>query len=356
MPEIKLKEFDVRRVEILNIDGSIDKNLMPKLSDDDIKKLYENMVLTRVFDDKCVKLQRQGRLGTFASSLGQEASVIGSAFATRKDDWLVPNFRENGAFIIKGYPMDMLIQYWAGDERGMRCPANLNILPIAIPVATQNLHAVGLAMSFKLKKEDKIALSYMGDGATSEGDFHEAMNFAGVFKLPVVFIIQNNQYAISLPRKKQTASLTLSQKAIAYGFEGIQVDGNDVFAVYKAVKDAADNARNGNGPTLIECETYRIENHTTSDDYTKYRTKEEVEEWKKKDPVLRLEKYMLSKNLLNEKYKNDVLKNAMKEVDEAVKMAEMNKPADVDDIINYVFEEPTKNQIEQLEKLKELLK
>jgi len=354
--EIKLKEFDVKRVEILSVDGKIDSKLMPKLSNDDIKKMYEGMILTRVFDDKCVKLQRQGRCGTYASSLGQEASVIGSAFATQKDDWIVPNFRENGAFLLKGYPIDMLIQYWKGDERGSRCPVNLNILPVAIPVGTQLPHAAGLGYGIKFKKENKIVLTYVSDGGTSTGDFHEAMNLAGVFKLPVIFIIQNNQYAISMPRKKQTASLTLSQKAISYGFEGIQVDGNDIFAVYKTVRDAVDKARNGNGPTLIECETYRIEDHTTSDDWTKYRTKEEVEEWKKKDPVLRLERYMKEKGLLDEKYKNDVLKKAESEVEEGVKMAEAVKEADVEDIIKYVFEKPTKNQIDQLNKLKELLK
>lgn len=356
MPEKKLKNFEVKRVEVLKEDGSVDSKLMPKLSDDDIKKMYEAMILTRVFDDKCIKLQRQGRCGTYASSLGQEATVIGSSYAVSKDDWLVPNFRENGAFLLKGYPIDLLLQYWKGDERGSRCPSNLNILPISIPVGTQLLHAVGIGFAIKFKKENKAVLTYVGDGGTSEGDFHEALNLAGVFKIPVVFVIQNNQYAISVPRRKQTSALTLAQKAISYGFNGVQVDGNDIFAVYKTVNEAVENARNNNGPTLIECETYRIENHTTSDDWTKYRTKEEVEEWKKKEPVLRLEKYMKSKNLLDDKYKNRVLKDAQNEVEEGVKMAEAVKDAEVDDIIKYVYEEPTKNQTEQLEKLKELLK
>ena len=175
--------------------------------------------------------------------------------------------------------------YWGGDERGMLIPKDQNNFPVCIPVATQTLHAVGAAMASNIKKEKTAFLTYLGDGATSEGDFHEAMNFAGVFNAPVVFICQNNQYAISVPREKQTRSKTLAQKAIAYGFQGIQVDGNDVFAVYKATKDALQKARSKKGPTFIECFTYRIGDHTTADDSSKYRTKKELEYWQKKDRV-----------------------------------------------------------------------
>jgi pyruvate dehydrogenase E1 component alpha subunit len=215
------------------------------------------MILSRVFDEKALNLQRQGRLGVYASMRGQEASIIGSAYALKKEDWIFPCFRENGALILRGYPMHQLFMYWGGDERGMQVPGNVNSFPVSIAVGTQTLHAVGAAYANQYLNKKVVNIVYFGDGGTSEGDFHEAMNFAGVFQVPAIFICENNQYAISVPRQKQTHSETIAQKAVAYGIEGIQVDGMDVFAVYKAAKDAVDKARNGKGPTLIECCTYR---------------------------------------------------------------------------------------------------
>ena len=348
-----IKNFELKRLEILDKDGKLDKKVMPKLKKEDIKKLYEFMVLTRVFDQKALKLQRQGRLGTYASMEGQEATIIGSSYALEKQDWLFPCFRENGALILRGQPMEDLYKYWGGDERGMNIPKNVNNFPVAIPVGTQTLHAVGVAIGAKIKKDKTCSIVYFGDGATSEGDFHEALNIAGVFKAPVVFICQNNQFAISVSRKKQTASESLAQKAIAYGINGIQVDGNDIFAVYKTTKEALDNARKGNGPTLIECETFRINDHTTSDDAKKYRDEKLVEEWRKKDPIIRLVKYMKTVKLWNEEYGRKTQEQCNKKVEEAVLKYENTKLPNLTDMFDFVYEELTPNLIEQRDKLLE---
>ncbi len=324
---MKNKSVDIDMFQILSEDGKIvNTKEMPQLKNEFIKQMYEAMVFARVFDDVALKLQREGRMLTYASMLGQEASQIGSALAMEKNDWFVPSFRENGVYVTRGYPMDMLYQYWAGDERGMKIPEDMNALPVAIPVATQIPHATGIAWANKLLGKKSVVVSYFGDGATSKGDFHEALNFAGVFNLPCVFICQNNQWAISVPLTRQTASETIAQKALAYGIEGVLVDGNDVFAVYKVVKDALDRARAGKGATLIECLTYRLENHTTADDWKKYRDPAEVEKWKQKDPIARLKKYMMEEGLLNETYEAMVLGDAKTTVSEAVKKFEAETP------------------------------
>ncbi|MEK6937368.1 MAG: pyruvate dehydrogenase (acetyl-transferring) E1 component subunit alpha [Nanoarchaeota archaeon] len=346
-----LKKFDVNRLEILDTKGNYDKKLMPKLNNNDVKKLYESMILTRIFDRKALNLQRQGRLGTYASMEGQEATIIGSSYALEKEDWLFPCFRENGALILRGQPMHELLMYWAGDERGMNVPKNINNFPIAIPVATQILHAVGVGMAAKIKSHKTCSLVYFGDGATSEGDFHEGLNMAGVYKAPVVFICQNNQWAISVPRDKQTSSETLAQKAVAYGINGIQVDGNDIFAVYKATKDALDSARKGQGPTLIECETYRINDHTTSDDAKKYRDLKEVEEWKKKDPIVRLWNYMKKKKLWSKDYETKLISKLTKDVEDAVKKAESMPKPKPEDMFKYVYKNMTERQKKELGEL-----
>ncbi|OGW54499.1 MAG: pyruvate dehydrogenase (acetyl-transferring) E1 component subunit alpha, partial [Nitrospirae bacterium RBG_13_43_8] len=283
MAERIIESFQVKRIEILDEKGNVDESLMPSLSDADIQRIYELLILSRTFDQRALQLQREGRLGTYAPILGQEACQAGSAFALEKSDWIFPSYRESGVYITVGYPLHMLFQYWEGDERGLKTPDTLNILPISIPVGTQVLHAVGAAMAAKYRKDKAVAVTYFGDGGTSTGDFHEGLNMAGVFKLPVIFICQNNQWAISMPREKQTASKTIAQKAFSYGFEGLQVDGNDIFAVYKATEYALHKARQGNGPTLIECITYRIYDHTTADDASRYRPKQEVDAWKARD-------------------------------------------------------------------------
>ena len=353
MPLMSLANFRVERLEILNVNGDVDKKLMPKLTNKQIKEMYEAMFLTRVFDEKALSLQRQGRLGTFAPNKGQEASQIGSAYALNKEDFVFPAFRENGVFMLRGMPIDLLFLYWMGDERGMQIPKTVNMFSVAIPVSTQILHAVGYSWACKIKNQRKVTLTYFGDGATSKGDFHEGMNFAGTFKLPIVFICQNNQYAISFPVKSQTGSKTLAQKAFAYGFNGIQVDGNDIFAVYKAVKEAVDNARKGLGPTLIECHTYRLGDHTTSDDAKKYRDEKEVQEWAKKDPLLRLERYLIKNKIGNIKYFKNVENKTKKLVDAAVKKAESYPPQKLNDMFDYIYKEKDERLKEQEEYLKQ---
>ena len=353
MPLTSLANFRVEKLQILDVNGDADKRLMPKLKNSQIKAMYEKMFLTRVFDEKALSLQRQGRLGTYAPNKGQEAAQIGSAFALNKNDFCFPAFRENGVYMSRGMPLELLFLYWIGDERGMLIPKNVNMFTVAIPVSTQILHAVGYSWGCKIKNKKQVTLTYFGDGATSKGDFHEGMNFAGVFKLPIVFICQNNQYAISVPLKQQTASKTIAQKAFAYGFNGIQVDGNDVFAVYKAVKEAVDNARKGNGPTLIECFTYRLGDHTTSDDAKKYRDEKEVQEWMAKDPLLRLERYMIKNNIANIDYFKQIENKSRKLIDSAVKKAENYPKQNINDMFDYVYDKKDSRLNEELEYLKQ---
>jgi pyruvate dehydrogenase E1 component alpha subunit len=289
----------IERLSILDSDGNLDAGLEPKLSADDLKRLYRAMVLGRRLDERMLKLQRQGRIGTFAPIKGQEASQIGSVFTLEARDWLVPSFRETAAMAWRGWPIEKMLAFYAGRLEGGQPGPEQNDLPVTIPVATQLPHAVGIAYGIQYRGEDSVVMVYFGDGATSEGDFHEAANFAGVWHGPVVFVCQNNQWAISVPLKKQTNSRTIAQKAHAYGFPGIQVDGNDVLAVYAASREAVDRARAGEGPTLIECVTYRLGMHTTADDPTKYRTEEEVAAWEQKDPLTRFRAYLERKQLLD---------------------------------------------------------
>lgn len=335
MPERTIASFHIKRLDILDEQGAADESLLPPLSPDEVRRLYRLLVLSRTFDRRALSLQREGRIGTYASVLGQEASQVGSALAVTQADWVFPSFREMAVFITLGYPLPMLLQYWSGDERGLCTPAGLNIFPVCIPVATHVPHAVGAALAAKHRGDSAAAVAYFGDGGTSKGDFHEGLNFAGIFRAPVVFICQNNHWAISVRRERQTASETLAQKAVAYGFPGIQVDGNDVFAVYRATKEALDRARSGAGPTLIECFTYRMSDHTTADDASRYRSREEVEEWKEKDPLLRLMRFMEKRSLLDDAYRQKVEEDAKKEVDEAVRAAESVEPPDPKDMLIY---------------------
>ena len=350
MPIKKIAEFEVKYLQILNKKGGLDKKIMPKLKNKEIKRLYEDMVLIRAYDEIALKLQRAGRLGTYPSLHGQEATQIGSAFPIKNKDWITSSFRCEGILISKGIPIENIYNVYGGDERGYI--TNKNIIPFEITVGTQMLHACGIAYALKLKNKKAASITYFGDGATSEGDFHEAMNFAGVFKLPVVFICQNNQYAISVPLRKQTASQTIAQKAVAYGFEGIIVDGNDVFAVLKATKEALDKARSGKGPTLIECYTYRISDHTTADDAKKYRAEKEVKEWQKKDPIKRLEVFMLKNKIANKHYLLKVKEESERKVNLAVKKYESIKDAQPEDILKYIYKDWPDNMQDQLQELK----
>lgn len=287
--------FEIGYTRILCPDGGIEGELPAFARDrDKLVALYRWMVLCRAFDAKAVALQRTGRLGTFASSIGQEAVSVGVADAMTPDDVLLPSFREHGAQLVRGVTMQELLQYWGGDERGSDFAGPRQDFPVCIPVGTQVSHAAGVALAFKLRGEVRAAVCVFGDGATSRGDVYEAMNVAGVWSLPAVFVANNNQWAISVPRSAQTAARTLAQKAIAAGFDGLQVDGNDIIGVRHAVAAALDTARSGGGPTLIEALTYRLGDHTTVDDASRYRNDEEVGRNWKAEPIARLRTYLVA--------------------------------------------------------------
>ena len=336
------------RLQILDEAGAVRADLEPALPGDELRRMYVHMALSRVADAKALKLQRQGRMGTYASSRGHEACQVGTASAMDGPDWLFPYFRDLGTYITLGYPLADYFHYWMGNEAGIRTPEGLNIYSFAIPVASQILHAVGAGMAADYRKLKIAVVATFGDGATSEGDFHEAMNFAGVFKTPNVFVCYDNQFAISVPRSRQTASATIAQKAAAYGFRGILVDGNDILAVYAAAKEAAQNARNGGGPTLIEAFTYRMGDHTTSDDAARYRTKDEVLAWEKKDPVVRFQIYLKKKGLWDEAYEKEVQDKAVEFVEKAVAAAEAKPPATVEDLFAFTYAAMTPDLKEQL--------
>lgn len=314
--------YGVDYLSILDADGELDKDLEPDLADDLLLRLHRTMLLGRRFDERMLSLQRQGRLGTFAPTKGQEASQLAAVAVLRDSDWLVPSFRETVAALWRGEQMEDILLYYGGFLQGGRVSEDIHDLPVAIPVATQILHAVGIAYGMRYREKDDVALVFFGDGATSEGDFHEGLNFAGVFNCPVVFVCQNNQWAISVPRSRQTNAKTLAQKALAYGMPGIQVDGNDMLAVYEGVREAVERARNGEGPTLVECVTYRLSLHTTADDPTKYREEEEVEKWAARDPLPRFQGYLKNKGLLSDDKIEDLEQEIKDEIRQAVQKAE----------------------------------
>ncbi|MBI5624235.1 MAG: pyruvate dehydrogenase (acetyl-transferring) E1 component subunit alpha [Elusimicrobia bacterium] len=329
--------FDPSRAEklqILDHEGRLNEELRPDLPDDRVRKLYERMVVMRVADQTALTLQREGRLGTYAPFYGQEACQASSAFLGPQD-WLVPSYRETGALFMRGVPLSLLYRYWMGDERGMSLPDSTRILPVEIVVGAQPLHAVGLSWSLKLKGEKAAAVAYFGDGASSQGDVHEAMNFAGVFKTPTVFVCENNQFAISLPRKQQTAAESIAQRAAGYGFAGLLIDGNDLFAVAGAMVEALEACRGGGGPFLIEMLTYRYGPHTSSDDPTKYRTAEEVESQKPFDPLLRLRRYLESKGLWTDADEAAALEAGRLEAERAITAAEAMAPPSPMDIFSH---------------------
>ncbi len=307
----------LEHLSILNEHGELDQDLDPGLSKELLLNIHQAMLLSRRLDERMLKLQRQGRIGTFAPVKGQEAAQIGAASAIAHSDWIVPSYREIAAHVWRGLPLEGMLLYNAGYNEGGRIPDDQHYLPVSIPVGTQMLHAAGMAYGLKRQKKEEIVLTFFGDGATSEGDFHEALNFAGVLACPVIFLCQNNLYAISVPRAKQTSSKTLAQKAFAYDIPGLQVDGNDVLAVHQAVKEAAHRARTEHCPTLIECLTYRLSVHTTVDDPAKYRSKEEEQEWEKRDPLPRFQQYLRQKEMLMD----EDLRKAENSIEQQIKAA-----------------------------------
>lgn len=301
--------------------------------------LYRAMVLTRTFDTKAIALQRTGKMGTYPSSLGQEAISVAIGYAMHADDVLFPYYREYGAQFLRGVTMKEIFLYWGGDERGMDFQGPRKDFPICVPIATHAPHAVGVAYSMQLRKENRVAVFVCGDGATSKGDFYESMNAAGIWKLPVVFVVNNNQWAISVRREIQTGAETIAQKAIAAGFAGEQVDGNDIVAIADRFQQALDKARNGGGPTLIEALTYRLGDHTTADDATRYRSEEEVQRNEKIEPVRRLRRYLTEQGAWDEEKEQALLKEFSQQVEVAVEEY-INTPIQpVESIFDYMFQD-----------------
>ncbi|MFD1019217.1 pyruvate dehydrogenase (acetyl-transferring) E1 component subunit alpha [Thalassobacillus hwangdonensis] len=321
-----------------------------KVTEELTKKFYKHMVRIRTFDRKGISLQRQGRIGTYAPYEGQEASQVGSALALQGEDWMFPSYRDHGATMTFGHSLLNILLFWNGRNEGCVPPEGKNIFPPGIPIATQLPHAVGAAYAEKRKGTDNAAIVYFGDGATSEGDFHEGLNMASVFDAPVVFFNQNNHYAISVPVEKQMKTKTIAQKALAYDIPGVRIDGNDIFAVYFETLKALDRARNGDGPTLIEAVTWRYGAHTTADDPTKYRDQSQSDERRDTtDPLVRLERLMKNQGYFDTQWAEEIQREASEEVDAAVKAMEEFPKADPADIFDHVYETATWSLKEQKE-------
>ncbi|MCL6596134.1 MAG: pyruvate dehydrogenase (acetyl-transferring) E1 component subunit alpha [Firmicutes bacterium] len=329
---------DVSRRQILAPDGKL-VGEMPALGPDTLRDMYRIMVLARTFDQRALNLQRQGRIGTFAPAAGQEASQVGAVFAMRRDEWLFPTYRSHPAMLAHGMPLDRLFLYPMAHPLGGVAPPGVAIYSVAISIAAHLPHAAGAAWASRIRRESKGFVALFGDGATSEGDFHEAMNFAGVFRAPLVFLCENNGWAISVPREHQTASETIAQKAVAYGFGGEVVDGNDVLAVYQATSEALERARAGEGPTLIEAQTYRLGPHTTADDPTRYRKPEELTEAERIDPILRLRLFLEGRDLWSEKEEAALRAEAQESVRAAYQKAQETPPMALGDLVPYVYAE-----------------
>jgi len=353
------------QVQILDDDGNIrDGATVPDLSDEQLVEMYRQLKFGRHFDERAVSLQRQGRMGTYPPMSGQEAAQVGSAWALADDDWVFPSYREHMVAYAKGWSLSRILLYWMGSEEGKAPPEGVNMFTNAVPIATQVLHATGAAWASKLKGDDNAVICYFGDGATSEGDFHEGLNFAGVFDVPAVFFCNNNQWAISVPRERQTASATLAQKAHAYGFDGVQVDGMDPLAVYQVTTEALEKAKQGGGgneeighatrPTLIEAVQYRFGAHTTADDPSVYRDEEEVEYWKAKDPIPRMESFLRNQGLLDDERVDAITQSIEDEVADAINQAEEEARPQPEQIFENIYAELSPRQQEQLEYLQEL--
>ncbi|HEX6676585.1 MAG TPA: pyruvate dehydrogenase (acetyl-transferring) E1 component subunit alpha [Actinomycetes bacterium] len=319
----------------------------PPLDLDEAVRLYRAMLVARAYDRRGTALQRQGRLATYASFEGQEAVQIGSAAALRPDDWLVATYRDAGAMWMQGYPMELLLAGRSGHELGGSPPRSVNVLPPSITVGGHLVHAVGLAWAERYRGSDRIALTLFGDGATSEGDFHEAMNFAGTFTIGCVFLCQNNGWAISMPTEKQTRAEAIADKAVGYGMPGVRVDGNDVFAVYQATSAAVDRARSGGGPTLIEAVTYRMGPHSSADDPGRYRSAELTESWRRRDPIERLRRHLERRDRWSQATQDELEQEAAAEVDRAVEAAEALPAFTAGEIFDAMFAELPPHLAEQ---------
>jgi len=348
-------ESQFETFQILNEKGEVvNEDAMPDLSDDELKELMRRMVYTRILDQRSIALNRQGRLGFYAPTAGQEASQLGSHFALEKEDYVLPGYRDVPQLIWHGLPLYQAFLFSKGHYHGNQMPEDVNGLSPQIIIGAQYVQTAGVALGLKKRGKKAVAVTYTGDGGTSQGDFYEGINMAGAYKAQGIFIVQNNRFAISVPVEKQTNAKTLAQKAVAAGIEGVQVDGMDVLAVYAATKDARERAINGEGPTLIETLTYRFGPHTMSgDDPTRYRTEDMDNEWEQKDPIVRFRTFLENKKLWSEEDENNVIEEAKEDIKKAIKEAEQYPQQKVTDLIGNMYEELPSNLQEQMEEYKE---
>lgn len=347
--------FEIPYFQILNENSQVVGDL-PEFAKDhkQLIHLYKLMTLNRVFDAKAIALQRTGKLGTYPSTRGQEAVFVGMGAALKKEDVFVPYYRDAGVLIQRGVKFSEILLYWGGDERGNCFNGDSKDFPYSVPVGSQPLHAAGVATAIQIKKQQRAVLTVCGDGGTSEGDFYEAMNVAGVWKLPVVFAICNNQWAISVPRSMQTAAETLAQKAIAAGINGLQVDGNDVIAVRQSTEEALRQARDNHEPSLLEMVCYRQSDHTTADDASRYETKNIREKEWAKEPVIRLRRYLESLKIWDERKEEKLQNECVAEVDKAVQEYLQIQPVKPESMFDFLYAKLPKMYEEQKQQLKEI--
>ncbi len=347
--QYEIRTEKVETLQILDAEGNItNEELMPALSHDQLRELMRRMVFTRVWDQRAISLNRQGRLGFYAPVSGQEASMVASEFALNKEDFVCPGYRDMPQIVWHGLPMHQAFLYSRGHQYGGKIPEGVNVLMPQIIIGAQIVQSAGVAMGMKKRGKKNVVITYTGDGGSSQGDFYEGMNFAGAFKLPVIFVVQNNRYAISTPFSKQTAAESIAQKGLAAGLTCIQVDGMDALAVYKATHEAAERGRNGEGPTLIETLTYRFGAHSMSgDDPTKYRTKEEQAKWEDKDPLTRFRKFLTKQKLWSEEEEAKIVEEAKAVVAEEIKKAEQTPKMTVAGLIDSMFEQTPPHLEEQ---------